>query len=234
MSASGTKLSDILSPFFSATAQKPGFFPRAMTGPLPGALMWTLLGAGAGRYLGAPLLRSLNPWMSEQRSNKLGKRLGALAGLIPGAYLAYRAVDSGGPRALFNGLQNLPPEPKTASVSSQEKRANLDWITPSIPFGAARHTLAVAERAGTLQPYEAGNLAQIMAEAKRPGSNWISPSAVARSAASFGIGSLMGTLVGAGAKTLFSDFTPAQQKSMAKGFGIGNMILDSMGRATGT
>lgn len=245
--------SGMLDSFFRYTGQKPGFFPEGMSGSLPGALIWTLLGAGAGRYVASPILKRLYPEYDEDRIQRASTVMGGLAGALPGAYLMYKTHQLGGPKALFGGVKNIstdpnfglgiPTAPKTASVDSRRllKRAAWStlptirpitpaWTQPSVPFGTAEQTIDTAVASGTMGVYDAANVKQVLREARPQGSGLVSPAAIARAAVSYGIGNLAGRSLGAVANATFGSLTPGEQQGLAQGAGIGNMIFDIMGR----
>lgn len=238
-----------LDPFFAYTAHKPGLFPRRFSGSLPGTLLWTLLGAGTGRYLAAPLLSRLYPEFDEERVRRASTIMGGLAGLTPGAYLMWKTYQLGGPKGLVGGLANVKPQHPWSSDkgvpsanSQREKKSAWNtglptrrpvspaWTQPSIPAGVTRNTLNTAVANGTMGVYDAANVAQIMDEAGEGDSGLISPASVARAAVNYGIGSLAGRALGATANATFSSMTPGEQKNLARGAGLGNVIFDVMGR----
>lgn len=267
----------VLDTLFKYTGHKPGLLPRSASGALPGTLIWTLLGAGAGRYLGAPLLRRLYPELDEDRLTRASTVLGGLAGFAPGAYLMYKTYQNAGPRGWFGGLSNLRSEPwRMTPRQAQQFRARMKpklqrneqtvqaledqvkqgaavdprrllkealwnplptnrpvspvWTQPSIPAGTTQNTLDTAVASGTMGVYDAANVAQIMEEARPQGSGLISPASVARAAVSYGLGSLAGRALGAVANATFANFSPGEQKNLARGVGVGNVLFDLMGR----
>ena len=259
-----------MEPVFKYTGQTPGLLPRSMSGALPGALIWSLLGAGAGRYIASPILQKLFPEIDEERANRTSMVLGGLAGAIPGSYLMYKNWQlAGGPKGLIGGLENIktppwvgrkpkpkskptmgPPVPPTllaglekdSAVKSQglskeaygglptRRPVSAAWLQPSIPMGTAQSTLEIAVSSGTLGVYDAANISQILHEARPQGSGLISPSSIARAAVSYGVGALAGRALGAVANTIFGSFSSGEQKNLARGFGIGNLLFDTLGR----
>jgi hypothetical protein len=229
--------SGLLNKFMQATAHVPGIFPKAMTGPIPGTLMWSLLGAGAGRYLAAPILSRLYPEYRKDKIKTVSTALGGLGGFAPGALLAYNHYDLGGMDTLLGGLDAY--KPKSSVKSRREKFSSWlpigrdtspTWTQPSIPMNTSQHTINSAVANGQLGVYEAANLKRIMHEAKPQGSGLISPAGLARAAVSYGVGSLAGRVLGAVANATFSNFSPGEQKNLARGVGLGNLLFDTLGR----
>ena len=254
MNKEAITLTEILNPIMKATGHIPGPLPRSMSGSLPGTLIWSLLGAGAGRYIGAPIIRALNPELDEDRVNRASTVMGGMAGFAPGAYLMHKTWQgAGGPKGLIGGLQNLKSEPATVQGAASEKSGKVAsvnlrrlrtkssmfgltrpispmWNQPSIPMTATQNTLDTAVYNGVLSPYQSANLVQIMEEARPQGSGLIAPSSIARAAVSYGLGALAGRALGAVANATFGSFSPGEQKNLARGMGVGNVLFDILGR----
>jgi 2'-5' RNA ligase len=74
------KLTDVTQGWSKLTARQPGIFPKALTGPVPSALVKGVLGAGAG-YLAAPVISYFNEDIDEERLRRVLTIGGGLAGI---------------------------------------------------------------------------------------------------------------------------------------------------------
>lgn len=229
----GTTIGDVGSTFAKATALRPGYYPRAMTGSLPASVVWTLLGSGLGRYAAAPIIERLYPELNKKKLRRAATVLGGLSGFLPGAYMMRHTWKaSGGPQGLFGSPNDSPaPAEKAAAFGLPTRRpVSPMWTQPSIPAGISKHTLDTAVAEGTIGPYEAANVAQIMDEARPQGRGLMSPSSIARAAVDYGIGNVAGRALGAVANATFGSFSPGEQKNLARGLGLGNVVFNLMGR----
>jgi len=104
------------------------------------------------------------------------------------------------------------------------------FIQPSIPYGTASATLRTALVNGTLTPIQYASLQSMANEANRNRpSGLFSPSSLASAAVSYGLGHVTGAALGLVGGAVLG-LKPGTQQTLAKGFGLGNVVMDLMGR----
>ena len=104
------------------------------------------------------------------------------------------------------------------------------WNAPSIPVGISQSTIDTAVYNGTMDPFQAAAMSQMISDANSNRSRGlISPAGLARAAVQYGIGNLAARSLAAVSNATFHNFSPGEQKNLARGAGIGNMLFGMMG-----
>jgi hypothetical protein len=104
------------------------------------------------------------------------------------------------------------------------------FAQPSIPYATATDTLRTAVASGTLSPTDYASMHSTLTRANQfRESGLISPRSVMSAGVAGGLGYVAGRALGAVAGALLG-LPAGQQKTLAKGVGLGNMAFDLLGR----